>query len=72
MDDHHSVLLPPLAGPLVADAAPQVHDLLPVVPGTTGSAQFVAEREVIGERLAHRLETRTDVPVNTNGVGSSN
>ena len=42
VDDHHRVLLPGLAGPLVPNAAPQVDDLLAAVKGTAGSAQLAS------------------------------
>ena len=63
VDDHHGVLFPRLAGPLVADAAPEIDDLLAAVIGTAGAAQLPAPGEVLGERVAHRLEARADVPV---------
>ena len=61
VDDHHGVLLPRLAGLLVANAAPEVDDLLAAVIDTAGAAQLSAPGEVLGERLAHRLEATTDV-----------
>ena len=46
---------------LVADAAPEVDDLLAAMIGAAGAAQLAASSEVLGKRLAHRLETATDV-----------
>ena len=41
VDEHHGVPLPRLARLLVPDTAPQVDDLLAVVIGAAGAAQFV-------------------------------
>ena len=61
VDDHHGVLLPRLARLLVADAAPEVDDLLAAVIGAAGAAQLAAPGEVLGKRLAHGLEAAADV-----------
>ena len=61
VDDDHRVLLPRLARLLVANAAPEIDDLLAVVIGTAGATQLAASLEVLGKRLAHRLEAATDV-----------
>ena len=63
VDEHHGVLLPRLARPLVPDAAPEVDDLLAAEIGAAGAAQLTPPREVLDERLAHRLEAAADVPV---------
>ena len=63
VDDHHRVLLPRLARLLVADTAPEIDDLLAAVIRAARAAQLVASREVVGKRLAHRLEPRTDLSV---------
>ena len=71
VDDHHGVLLPWLAGLLVADAAPEIDDLLAAMIDTAGAAQLPAPGEVLGECLAHCLEARTDVPVDNIASRSS-
>ena len=53
---------------LVADAAPQVDDLLAAVIGAAGAAQLTASSEVLGKRLAHCLKARADVPLNNEAV----
>ena len=62
-DEHHRVPLPRFARLFVANAAPQVDDLLAAVVGTAGAAQLPASSEVVGKRLAHGLKARTDVPL---------
>ena len=47
---------------LVANAAPEVDDLLAALIGAAGAAQLPAPCEVVGKRLAHGLETAADVP----------
>ena len=61
VDDDHRVLLPRFARLLVADAAPEVDDLLAVAIGTAGATQLTASGEVLGKRLAHRFKATTDV-----------
>ena len=61
VDDHHGVLLPRLARPLVSNTAPQVDDLLAAVVHAAGAAEFVASSEVVVKGLAHGLEPGTDV-----------
>jgi hypothetical protein len=64
VDDDHRVLLPRLTGSRVPNAAPQIDHLLTVVIGAAGATQFPSSSEVLGERLAHRLELAADVPFN--------
>ena len=61
VDDDHGVLLPRLARLLVADAAPEVDDLLAAVIGAAGAAQLAPPSEVLGKRLAHGLKAAADV-----------
>ena len=61
VDDHHRVLLPWVPGLPVAQTAPEVDDLLATPIGTAGAAEFTAYREIVGKRVAHDLETRTDL-----------
>jgi len=68
VDQDHGVLLPRLAGRLVAHAAPQVNDLLAPVIHATGAAQFVAQGEILGECIAHGLEACAYMPLDTNAL----
>jgi hypothetical protein len=61
MDYHHRVALPRLVRLLVADAAPEIDDLLAEVVRRARAAQFSAAGEVLLEHLADDLEAATDV-----------
>jgi hypothetical protein len=61
VDDDHGVALPRLAGRFVANTTPQIDDLLAVVEGAARASQLGAPREVLLERVAHRLESAGDV-----------
>src|SRR2546425_5089321 len=56
----HRILFPGLAGGLVADAAPQVHDFFPTVVNATGGPQLVPVGEVLDEGFSHGLKPRLD------------
>ena len=56
VDDHHRVALPRLAGLPVADTAPEIHDLLAVVIGAAGAAQFSAAAKFSANASRTRLE----------------
>ena len=68
VDDDHRVPFPRLARLLVADAAPEIDDLLAVVIDAARAAQLAASGEVLGERVAHRLEAAADVPFDGRAV----
>src|SRR6266851_4054566 len=57
---HHRLLFPGVAGGLVADAAPQVHDFFPLVVDATGCSQLVPPGEVLDERCSYGLKSRLD------------
>ena len=63
VDDHHRVLLPGLAGLLVADAAPQIDDLLAAVIDTTGATELTPSVRSFQRTPRDRLEATTDVTV---------
>src|SRR5262245_46889190 len=67
-DEHHRVLFPWLARPLVADAAPEIDNLLAPVIGTAGATQLPASSEVGGKRFAHGLEAAADLPLDAQVV----
>ena len=77
VDDDHRVPLPGLTRLLVSDSAPEVDDLLTPAIGAAGAAEFVAMSEVVGKRLAHRLEATSYVSLyrrccsNWHGLSSS-
>ena len=64
VDEDHGVLLPRLARLLVADAAPEIDDLLAPVVRAAGAAQLAASREVLRKGVAHAFEAGTDVSFN--------
>ena len=55
----------------VADAAPQVDDLLAAVIRAARAAQLAPAREVLGERVAHGLESRGDSAEDLDGLAVS-
>ena len=59
-DEDHRVLVPGRAGRPVADAAPQVDDLLPVLVDGARAADLPAPAEVLGERVPYGLPARSD------------
>jgi hypothetical protein len=61
VDDHHGVLLPRIAGLLVADTAPEVDDLVAARIRTAGASQLSPSSEVVSKRLAHGIEAAADV-----------
>jgi len=63
VDEDHGVRLPRFARLLVADAAPEVDHFLAAVIDAARAAQLMPSSEVLDERLAHRLEAGTDVPL---------
>ncbi len=58
--EDHRALLPRGAGRVVADPAPQVHDLFAAMERATRAAELAPAREVLDERVAHPLESRGD------------
>ena len=52
---------------LVADAAPDIDDLLAVVIDRAGAAELVAPGKVVRECVPHRLEAGADVSLNGDG-----
>ena len=71
VDDDQGVPLPVLACLFVADAAPDIDDLLTTQICAAGATEFPASDEVVREYLANDLEAGTDVPVYNDAVGSS-
>ena len=67
--DDHGVLLPWLPGRLVANAAPQVDDLLAVAVDAACRPQLVAAGEVLWESVAHGLKSLADVSLNLGVYG---
>src|ERR1044071_7336001 len=61
VDDDHGVAFPGLARLLVADAAPQIHDLLATGVGAAGAAEFMPSREVVRKGIAYAHESTRDV-----------
>jgi hypothetical protein len=61
VEDHHGVPLPRFAGALVANASPEIDDLLAAVIDAAGAAQLAASREVLDERLVDPLEAPADL-----------
>ena len=53
------VVLPGLAGQLVPDATPQIHDLLSVVIGAHGAAQLMPLSEVLTEHIEDGFKAGT-------------
>jgi hypothetical protein len=68
MDHNHRVLLPRFAPPFVSDSTPEIDNLLASAISAASAAEFAPAREVLGERLAHRLETRAYVTQYTAAV----
>src|SRR4051794_21037962 len=66
--DHHRVALPRFAGPLVPNAAPEVHDLSAAVIDAAGAAQLATADEILGERVTHALEAVVDRSLNVDGT----
>jgi hypothetical protein len=69
VDDHHGVLLPWLAGGLVADAAPQIDHLLPAAIDAACRPELVSADEVLNEGFADRLEALADGSANVRVSG---
>src|SRR4026208_569524 len=68
VDHDHGVLQPRLAVLLVSNTAPEINNLLAAMVRTAGASQLPAPNEVLGERLAHGLETVGDASSNADAI----
>jgi hypothetical protein len=63
VDDHHGVALPRLGRLPVANAAPEIDDLLTPAVGAARAAELPATRKVVDKCVPHSLESGADVAV---------
>ena len=68
MDHYHGVLLPGVARLSVADATPEIDDLLAADQDTACSTQFVPLNKVLGECIADSFKTGADVTLNSKAI----
>jgi hypothetical protein len=61
VDDNHRVRLPRLSGHLVPNTALKIDDLFAAKVDAAGAAQLAASSEIFSKRVAHTLESATDV-----------